>query len=794
MPKDIFPDDTRVDAAASDGAESRFWIDRRRFLYMTGWLIGAGLAPGLAFGAHGPASATKSSGSSGFDPGHVSETPAFPARDKVPDPRRITFSVQYPGKAPIKLKGHYWYNRDTVKAGIKCPAIVELNPYRCRDGMMTGDSGWYPWFAYHDYLCFRIDLQGSGDSGGILSDEYTNEEIAYCMQVIEQIAAHPYCDGNVGMMGESWSAINMLMVSAHKDCPSALKAGLVICGSDDRYNDDIHYIDGAMMQDNFGWPSSMWGWICLPPDPLVAGSKWSEMWRRRIRSAEFWFKYWGRRQARDRYWYASSVRDRYRDVKVPIYIVSGYQDGYKNPVLRAVTGLSAAGKPVQGLLGPWGHSTPNDGYPGPRMDWMPYVLTHWWDKWLKGKAPDPETELPEMTVWLGESREPNTFPCDLEQGKWAAEDGKWADRVKEKILYLRQDSRLSTLTPVRSARCVGSDRLIIETNMLETSSWGRSGNDDLPGDQSTADSESLHFDTAAIQKDIDCFGRPTAHLTLSCDQPIASIAVRLCEVSPETKASHLVCYRFFNLAMRGGDAEHPEPVTPGEIFHVSVPLNVIGHTFKRGWRVRLSVSSSFFPTMWAGAQTPVITLYTGPLEGVPMSALSLPLRRTRAQDARLKTLLPENPQVTWVDSETYVPTTTSREGSNSRKAKRISFLGMEAMLVKKSTDYGRCCYGGPLRNIWVDQTSTENYLVVRDFPQTLIGYTSSKSIMERTVDGSLWKIMCKTTTRVWTERESSGSYGFRYKAKIRTFVGDEEGRFEPFENRTVEGSIPRAWV
>ena len=122
--------------------------------------------------------------------------------------------MTYPGKAPIKLAGHFWFNSDARNAGRTCPAIVELLPYRRRDGTMLADAKMYPWFAFNDYLCFRIDIQGSGDSEGVLTDEYTDEELTYCSQVIAEIAALPFCDGNVGMMGKSWSAINSLVVAA----------------------------------------------------------------------------------------------------------------------------------------------------------------------------------------------------------------------------------------------------------------------------------------------------------------------------------------------------------------------------------------------------------------------------------------------------------------------------------------------------------------------------------------------------------------------------------------------------
>jgi hypothetical protein len=224
----------------------------------------------------------------------------------VRDPKDIFFSVQYPGKPPIRLAGHFWYNAETVSAGKKCPAIVEFVPYRRRDGTMIADSKMYPWFAFNDYLCFRIDLQGSGDSEGVLTDEYTDEELTYCTQVIAEIAALPSCDGNVGMMGKSWSAINSLMVAARPDRPRALKAVLVCCGSDDRYNDDVHYMGGAMMFDNVSWPSSMFGWMSLPPDPAVVGDPWKEMWRERIRNADFWFKQWASNQPRDDYWAGQS--------------------------------------------------------------------------------------------------------------------------------------------------------------------------------------------------------------------------------------------------------------------------------------------------------------------------------------------------------------------------------------------------------------------------------------------------------------------------------------------------------
>src|SRR6476620_2521341 len=123
--------------------------------------------------------------------------------------------------------------------------------------------------------------------------------------------------------------------------------------------------------------------------------------------------------------------------------------------------------------------------------------------------------------------------------------------------------------------------------MLETSSWGECGNDDLPGDQARFDKASLYFDSEPLPDDLDIFGYPIVALTLAVDRPTASLSIRLCELEPETGASHLVTYRFYNLAYRGGDMASPEKIQPGKTFTLRVTLNIAGHTFKKGWRIRL---------------------------------------------------------------------------------------------------------------------------------------------------------------------------------------------------------------
>jgi uncharacterized protein len=704
--------------------------------------------------------------------------------DKVPFPEDIAFTVRNSDDQWLTLRAHYWYNAYARRRNIKCPAIVEFNPYRRRDGTMYADSMMYPWFARNGYLCFRVDLQGSGDSEGNLTDEYSEEELSYCVQVVEQIARLPCCDGNVGMMGKSWSAINSLMVAAREDCPAALKAIVVCCGTDDRYNDDVHYMGGAMMQDNVGWSSSLWGWLPTPPDPLTVGQDWKEIWRERIRAMSFWFEHWASHQTRDSYWSTTSVRDHYDRVHVPVFILSGWQDGYKNPVDRAVRALGELDRPVSGLLGPWGHKYPFDGYPGPRIDWLRYVVTHWWDRWLKGEHPDPDTTWPQLTVWLGSSREPSRLPDYTDKGKWVAEDHSWTDRVQEEMLYLRAKGVMSPRPATVGRAYVSRADLTLGTSLLETSSFGECGNDDLPGDQSHDDRRSIFFDSAALGDDLECFGYPLARLNLECDTPLASVAIRLSEVSPRSGKSHLVTYRFFNLCDRDGDMADPRPIPPG-VFAVKVPLNLMGHVFKSGWKLRLSVSPFFFPTMWQSPEVPTVKLHTGPVGDLPPSALVLPGRAQRPQDARIQALLAGS-RTTYVNPELYVPTLkTIRQASSRRSVEPVVVHGKPGVLVRKVFDSGSAVYGGALNDLLVDKIAEENFRILDSDPLSDTGFSRYETRLAR----GDWNVSAVTETRVRSARDSSGRSFFRYEANIRTFVGAE-----PFEEKHVSGTIPRRWV
>ena len=101
-----------------------------------------------------------------------------------------------------RLSARYWLP-DTA-ANTPVPAIVEYIPYCTRDGTAARDEAMHPFFAGHGYAAIRVDMRGSGESDGVLLDEYLTQEQDDALEVIAWVASQSWCDGNVGMMGKSW--------------------------------------------------------------------------------------------------------------------------------------------------------------------------------------------------------------------------------------------------------------------------------------------------------------------------------------------------------------------------------------------------------------------------------------------------------------------------------------------------------------------------------------------------------------------------------------------------------------
>ena len=536
----------------------------------------------------------------------------FPFETELFDPVFIEMSDG------TRLAAKIWLPKDADRAPV--PAILEYLPYRRTDGTLARDALTHPWFAGHGYAAIRVDMRGSGDSDGVLRGEYLAQEQEDALEVIDWITRQSWCSGAVGMIGISWGGFNGLQMAARQ--PEALKAIVTICSTDDRYADDIHYMGGCMLMDNPWWNTYMFSINTTPPDPAMVGNRWMEIWRERLENSGFWLAEWLQHQSRDDFWKHGSVCETYADIKAAVYAVGGWADGYSNAVFRLLSNLDA---PKKGLVGPWAHKYPHFAQPGPQIGFLQECL-RWWDHWLKGIDTGIMDE-PMLRAWVQDPVPPRTH-YDHRPGKWVAEDSWPSPRIGTRPLYLTphglrdRPEAPQTLT-ISSPMTVGS----------AGGHWCAFGLEaDLPGDQRGEAGGSLVFDSEVLSEGFDSLGAPVLDLDVASDRPVAKLAVVLGDVLPGGAVTR-ISYGLLNLTHRDSH-ESPEALEPGKTYHSRVTLNECGHHFAPGHRIRVSLSTAYWPIAWPSPEMVTLSVLTG------QARLHLPERPERAEDADLPDFAP----------------------------------------------------------------------------------------------------------------------------------------------------------
>lgn len=492
------------------------------------------------------------------------------------------------------------------KAAGPVPAILEYLPYRRRDRHRGDDAILHPGLAAAGYAAIRVDMRGSGDSDGTMDDEYTPQEWADANEVIAWIAAQPWCSGSVGLIGLSWSAFNALQIAATR--PPALKAVVTTCGTDDRFADDMHYMGGALLNDNLQYGSTLFTWLATPPDPEIVGPRWREMWRARMEAiSEPPAARWMRHADRDAYWRSGSVCENYADIEVPVLAVGGWADGYTNAVHRLLSHLPG---PRKGVIGPGAHAYSHVATPGPAFDFIGLVA-RWFDHWMKGVDNGIMAE-PMLTAWMQEYEPPKPH-YEIRQGRWVAEATWPSANVAPRTLHLGTDGLAATPAAPFAATVKSPGTVGLASGEWCPYGWGP----DMPGDQREDDAGSACFDSAPLDEAAEILGRPEVMLTLKVDREEAILAIRLNSVAPDGTSARIT-YGLLNLAHRDGFAAG-RPLVPGESVEVTVPLKVVGYRVPPGHRLRLAVSTQYWPLAMPLPVVATVTLQGG--------TVTVPVRR-----------------------------------------------------------------------------------------------------------------------------------------------------------------------
>ncbi len=631
----------------------------------------------------------------------------------------------------IRLAARVW--RPVSSDDLPVPAVLEYIPYRRRDARLADDERVHPWFAGHGIAAVRVDIRGSGDSEGHLRDEYLKLEQDDAITVIEWIAAQPWCSGHVGMMGLSWGGFSALQVAARN--PPALKAIIAVGATVDRYNDDIHYKNGCLLNENFGWATSFLSFSTRPPDPEMLGSRWRKIWRKRLDNLEFFAENWFAHSARDQYWKHGSVCENYRAIKCPVMIVTGWADLYVNAVPRLLENLSV---PCRAIAGPWAHQYPHLSSPGPLMDFLGQA-TEWWQCWLNDE-PSPEDKECSYLGFIQHGGAPDPFAVAV-PGHWL-ETFEWPSAdIQQTSWYICQ----AGLTTGESPAPAAAFRSPLGTGTAFGEIVPHCAGPEMPPDQRTDDSRSLAFDTAPLAGPIDIWGDPFFEVDLLSSANDGNLIVRLCDVAPDG-ASQRVSVGVVNLRHVHSNSE-PEPFPVDEPIRCRIRLDHVGHRFPAGHRIRLALSTACWPFIWPAPVDPVLSL------APTIARLDLPVVQYSEE------LRPVDPPAAKAPPAGNVK--TLRAPANERRIIRDDALRRTVFEIRD--DYGETEFSD--HGMINGAVKRERYTINDNNPLSATCDIHWTQVLRR----ANWSVTTKTIARLTCDAEN-----LHLSARVMAFEGDEQ--------------------
>lgn len=619
----------------------------------------------------------------------------------------------------VELSVRIWLPEDAATNPV--PAILEHLPYRKRDGTIARDELTHPYFAGHGYACIRVDIRGNGDSDGLMADEYTRQEWDDALAVMDWVRAQPWSTGDWGMMGISWGGFNCLQVAALR--PAGMKAVISLCSTVDRYADDIHYKGGCMLGENLGWASQMLAYSSRPPDPEVVGTRWRDMWLERLKAQPFLLEPWLTHQRRDAYWEHGSICEDFDALEVAVLSIGGWHDGYRNTPSALVANISA---PVKAIVGPWIHKYPHFAAPEPRIGFLQEAL-RWWDRWLKGVETGVEDD-PAQRLWLMDTVPPTRW-LDARPGRWIAVD---------------EDVPMQFF-PFGNGVLGAAEAFSVPVASPQTCGAGAGEyfpftfDEDFPGDQAADDAISACFETVQLDETTDVVGAPVVSLRLTPRAQSGQIAVRLVDLRPDGGAT-LISHGFLNLRHHASHAD-PEDLTPGVEIDVAVIMDQCAYRLPAGHRLRVAISTAYWPFIWPAPHAGGVTITAG--------SLALPVRETALGDE--VAFPPPEAALAWKATELRAPALT-------RESK---VLADGTSLLRITTDNGEM--RDDTHGLATGSSCVEAWRIHPDDPLS----AQARFDWVETMDRGDWSVHTRCHASLWASRDT-----WHGRARVEAYEGE----------------------
>jgi predicted acyl esterase len=417
------------------------------------------------------------------------------------------------------------------------------------------------WWAGRGYAVLVCDIRGTGDSPGMFPGCLSAGENEDNEDVVEWLAAQPFCTGRVVQYGQSYGGMAALRVA------SLQPPHLVAIVPQEAYSSYYRHT---------AFPGGI---------PAGAGRNWADgvpTYTRGKVSAGFQKELWAVHPLIDEFWRQVDIDTKYASIAVPALCCGGWLDVFREGMVENHTGL---GERSYLVMGPWPHGALDgmDLEPLPLGAVLAFFDHHCTgDGWDEGAG----APLPAARVMSYE------LPRPTSRG-WAELDGFPPSSACELDLAL----------------CSGG-RLLAEPGEEATASFVANPSDgpaalvfapdatfpdDPDVDQHERDALRLGFETGPLEGDVTIVGTARLALRASLSQPDATFVARLMDCSPGGRAQE-VTVGYLRASHREGH-DHVVAVREGELADYTVSLQPVHWRLCAGHRLRVSLSGGDVPAL-----------------------------------------------------------------------------------------------------------------------------------------------------------------------------------------------------
>ncbi|CAF4191419.1 unnamed protein product [Rotaria sp. Silwood2] len=558
--------------------------------------------------------------------------------------------------ARVPMRDHVELTVDyfLVSSTDRYPAIVEITPYGRalqRPNFRNEASYWMK----HDYAFIIADARGTGDSGGEFI--FFSHEGKDGYDLIEWIARQPWSNGRVGMRGASYSGENQWYAARerppHLLCitPSATPAGPM---------HEVPYVNGAFaLSWSLNWIGSSLNImksssVEAHPNPMT----WLN--HRPLRTLDVYavgrelplYRTFLDHPTYDDFWHQISfIPNDFARINIPTLSFTGWFDSTLTGTIehyQNIRRFSSLKEDHFLIVGPYSHSTaPDGGYDYLTDEPVPNI----------GDIPVPKNGLlraRDMTrqfyEWcLKDKQRPNWQPIRIfltGSNEWMTLNVFPPEHAYEKSLFLMSEGHANSITgdgrlqwelPVATVvdhyRYDPKDPLVIDMNKKPY---------ELPVDINCLlyRNDVLVYTSEILNSSLTVIGNIIIELAFSSSARDTDLVIQLMDVMPDGSSIKLGSGFSSQLRLRYRDGFDREVLmTPGTTYFVSIDLNEIGHTFLPQHRIRLAVTSSFYPWLSANPNT------GSPIATDTQSSIvaDQTIYYTSSQPSRIRMMVVDNP-------------------------------------------------------------------------------------------------------------------------------------------------------